>query len=295
MFLICTPVMSLYITSLNSGSNGNCYYIGNDEEAIFVDAGISCRETEKRMARLGLSMEKVKAIFVSHEHSDHISGIPVLARKYQLPVYITQRTLKHGGMDLDASQVRSFTAYETVQVGGLSITAFPKFHDAYDPHSFVITSPTVRVGVFTDIGKPCAHVINHFRQCHAAFLETNYDEEMLMKGRYPASLKNRIRGGSGHLSNAQALEIFRGHRPSFMSHLLLAHLSKDNNDPRLVQELFEEHREDTAVVVASRYQETAVYHIQSYGEPLTEVVRPVEPRAVTVLPAAPPVQQLRLF
>lgn len=295
MFLICTPVMSLYITSLNSGSNGNCYYIGNDEEAIFVDAGISCRETEKRMARLGLSMEKVKAIFVSHEHSDHISGIPVLARKYQLPVYITQRTLKHGGMDLDASQVRSFTAYETVQVGGLSITAFPKFHDAYDPHSFVITSPTVRVGVFTDIGKPCAHVINHFRQCHAAFLEANYDEEMLMKGRYPASLKNRIRGGSGHLSNAQALEIFRGHRPSFMSHLLLAHLSKDNNDPRLVQELFEEHREDTAVVVASRYQETAVYHIQSYGEALTEVVRPVEPRAVTVLPAAPPVQQLRLF
>lgn len=75
--------MSLYITSLNSGSNGNCYYIGNDEEAIFVDAGISCRETEKRMKRLGLAMEKVKAIFVSHEHSDHITGIPVLAKKYR--------------------------------------------------------------------------------------------------------------------------------------------------------------------------------------------------------------------
>src|SRR5690349_7021744 len=123
------PAMSLFITSLNSGSNGNCYYVGNDEEAIFVDAGISCRETERRMSRLGLQMEKVKAIFVSHEHSDHISGIPVLARKYKLPVYITQRTLKSGGLDLAAEQVRSFAAYQNVQIGGLSITAFPKFHD----------------------------------------------------------------------------------------------------------------------------------------------------------------------
>lgn len=287
--------MSLFITSLNSGSNGNCYYVGNDEEAIFVDAGISCRETEKRMGRLGLQMEKVKAIFVSHEHSDHISGIPVLARKYKLPVYITQRTLKSGGMELAAEQVRSFAAYENVQIGGLSVTAFPKFHDAYDPHSFVITSASVRVGVFTDIGKACAHLINHFSQCHAAFLEANYDEDMLMNGRYPASLKNRIRGGSGHLSNAQALDIFRSHRPSFMSHLLLSHLSKDNNNPQLVQELFDQHRQDTSIIVASRYQETAVYHIQSYGETLTTIQRPVEPRAMKSLPATPPVQQLRLF
>lgn len=287
--------MSLYISSLNSGSNGNCYYIGNDEEAIFVDAGISCRETERRMQRLGLAMEKVKAIFVSHEHTDHIAGIPVLARKYKLPVYITQSTLKHGGMDLASEQVKPFKAYEAVKVGSLSITGFPKFHDAYDPHSFVVTSDTVRVGIFTDIGKPCAHLINHFRQCHAAFLETNYDEEMLMKGRYPASLKNRIRGGNGHLSNAQALDLFKTHRPDFMSHLLLAHLSKDNNNPQLVQDLFEAHREDTSIVVASRYQETGVYHIQSTGESLAEIKRPVEPRPVSAIPAQPIVQQLRLF
>src|SRR6202022_296764 len=93
--------MSLFITSLNSGSNGNCYYIGNNREAILIDAGISCRETEKRMTRLGLSLEKVKAIFVSHEHSDHIRGIPVIARKYRLPVYITSTTLHHGGFRLE--------------------------------------------------------------------------------------------------------------------------------------------------------------------------------------------------
>jgi phosphoribosyl 1,2-cyclic phosphodiesterase len=288
--------MSLYIASLNSGSNGNCYYIGNDEDAIFVDAGISCRETEKRMKRLGLDMGKVKAIFVSHEHSDHIAGIPVLAKKYRLPVYITAGTLQQGGLQLDAAQVVPFQAYNGVQIGGLSVSAFPKFHDAFDPHSFTVSSATVRVGIFTDIGKLCAHVINHFQQCHAAFLETNYDEDMLMNGRYPAMLKNRIRGGHGHLSNAQALELFKAHRPSFMSHLLLSHLSKDNNDPALVKTLFDQHTHNTFIIVASRFEETAVYHIQSSGEALTPIKRPVEP---VVLAAAPPAQprqqQLSLF
>lgn len=288
--------MSLYITSLNSGSNGNCYYIGNDEEAIFVDAGISCRETEKRMKRLGLLMQKVKAIFVSHEHSDHIAGIPVLAKKYRLPVYITTGTLQHGGLQLAPEQVIPFQAYEAVQIGGLSVTAFPKFHDAYDPHSFIVSSQTVRVGVFTDIGKPCSHVINHFQHCHAAFLETNYDEDMLMNGRYPAMLKNRIRGGMGHLSNAQALELFSKHRPSFMSHLLLSHLSKDNNNPQLVKDLFDQHTSNTSIVVASRFEETAVYHIQSSGEVLAEIKRPAEHVApVVTLPPQPRHQQLSLF
>ena len=186
--------MSLFITSLNSGSNGNCYYVGNDKEAVLVDAGISCRETEKRMRRLGLCMENVKAIFVSHEHADHITGIPVLAKKYRLPVYITANTLQQGRLALDRELVFPFMAYAPVAVGGLSVTAFPKFHDACDPHSFIVTSASVTVGIFTDIGIPCEHVIRHFRQCHAAFLEANYDEEMLLNGRYPHVLKQRIRG-----------------------------------------------------------------------------------------------------
>lgn len=295
--------MSLYITSLNSGSNGNCYYIGNDEEAVLVDAGISCRETERRMLRLGLQMEKVKAIFISHEHTDHISGLPVLAKKYQLPVYITAGTLQHGQLDLQKHLIISFQAYQAVQIGGLSVTAFPKFHDANDPHSFVVTSSTVRVGVFTDIGKPCDHLINHFQQCHAAFLEANYDEEMLMNGRYPIFLKNRIKGGEGHLSNAQALELFTTHRPAFMSHLLLAHLSKDNNSPQLVQALFEKHAVDTSIVVATRFAETPVYHIKGDGQTLTAIQQPaMQQPVVTVSVAArrklfhpPGNEQLSLF
>lgn len=253
--------MSLYVTSLNSGSNGNCYYIGNSTEAVLVDAGLSCRETEKRMRRLGLSLGKVKAVFISHEHIDHIKGITVLAKKYQLPVYITPGTLRGGKLMLNEALVSSFTAYEPIQIGALKVTAFPKLHDASEPHSFIVANEEVTIGVFTDIGAPCEHVIRNFSLCHAAFLETNYDEEMLDKGRYPYYLKNRIRGGHGHLSNRQALEIFTAHRPSFMSHLFLSHLSQDNNNPQLVQDLFDAHANGTHIVVASRHEETAVYQI----------------------------------
>jgi phosphoribosyl 1,2-cyclic phosphodiesterase len=253
--------MSLTITSLNSGSNGNCYYIGNENEAILVDAGISCRETEKRMARLGLSMQKVKAIFISHEHSDHIRGINVLSKKYQVPVYITPNTLIFSRLNLSHSPVVSFKAFEPVKIGNLTITGFPKLHDASDPHSFIISQNDIKVGVFTDIGAPCDHVINHFKQCHAAFLEANYDDDLLEKSKYPYFLKSRIRGGNGHLSNRQALDLFRTHRPSFMTHLLLGHLSKNNNCPVLVKDLFTEHAEGVNVIIASRFEETPVYRI----------------------------------
>lgn len=253
--------MSLFVTSLNSGSNGNCYYVGNEHEAILVDAGISCKETEARMARLGLSMRKVKAIFVSHEHSDHIRGLTVLAKKYSIAVYITQPTLIHGGLRLDDGLVIDFIADQPIRIGGLLITAFSKLHDAAHPHSFTIACGDIKVGVFTDLGAVCENLILHFQQCHAAFLEANYDEGMLEAGNYPYHLKRRIRGGKGHLSNKQALALFMDYKPAYMSHLFLAHLSKDNNDPILVHNLFSTHARGAEIIVASRYQETAVYHI----------------------------------
>jgi phosphoribosyl 1,2-cyclic phosphodiesterase len=254
--------MALSFTSLNSGSNGNCYYIENQHDAILVDAGITCRETEKRMERLGLSMTKVRAIFVSHEHSDHIRGISVIAKKYDLPVFITDGTLKKSGFSLDSSLLKTFKAHEPVQIGELEITAFPKFHDASDPHSFIVSCNGIKVGVFTDIGIPCENVIRYFSACHAAFLEANYDEDMLENGRYPYHLKARIRGGHGHLSNKQALELFCNNG-THMSHLLLSHLSRDNNSPDLVFQLFKKRSIGTEIIVASRDIETKVYHINS--------------------------------
>lgn len=253
--------MTLFIASLNSGSNGNCYYIGNQEEAVLIDAGLSCRETERRMRRMGLPLSRVRAIFITHEHDDHIRGLEVLSQRYQLPVYITRPTLDQCRFPPSQDLVRAFDPDTAVTIGNLTIKALPKNHDASDPYSFTVASATVCIGIFTDIGVVCDNVIRHFTQCHAAFLEANYDEEMLMNGRYPWPLKNRIRGGQGHLSNRQALDLFLEYRAPFMSHLLLAHLSQDNNRPELVQRLFEEHADGAAIIVASRQNESEIYAV----------------------------------
>lgn len=258
--------MSLFITSLNSGSNGNCYYVGNATEAVLVDAGISCREIEKRMKRLGLKIENIKAVFISHEHSDHINGLPTLIKKYQLPVFITKDTMRHGKLHIEDYLVNNFQSHKPVRIGGLSVTPFPKIHDASDPYSFVVSDNEIHIGVFTDIGTPCEQVIKYFKQCHAVFLEANYDEGMLEKGGYPVFLKNRIRGGMGHLSNKQALELFVKYHPKHMKYLLLSHLSKNNNSPRVVQELFDAHADGVKIIVAPRYQETDVFQIDGEGK-----------------------------
>jgi phosphoribosyl 1,2-cyclic phosphodiesterase len=282
--------MSLFFSSLNSGSNGNCYYVGNNTEAVLVDAGLSCREIEKRMKRAGLEIEKVKAIFVSHEHGDHITGIPALSKKYQLPVYITQNTLKGSKIPVEEHLVHSFEADKPVTLGELAITPFVKSHDAADPHSFLIAGNGVKVGVFTDIGYSCKRLIHYFSQCQAAFLESNYCEDMLMNGNYPYHLKKRISGDDGHLSNAQALELFIKYRNPSLSHLILSHLSKNNNSPSLVEQLFNEKAGHTKITVASRYQETAVFSISDSS--------PVEKQPNRVLTAKKKQQnqyQLSLF
>jgi phosphoribosyl 1,2-cyclic phosphodiesterase len=276
--------MSLFISSLNSGSNGNCYYIGNGDEAIIVDAGLSCRETEKRMDRLGLDLSKVKAIFISHEHTDHIFGLPVLSKKYQVPVFITERTRMNSGLQLQPHLVYSFNSYEPVLIGSITIHAFPKHHDAADPHSFIVSAGGVKVGIFTDIGNACNNVTDCFAQCNAVFLESNYDEAMLMNGRYPYYLKQRIRGGKGHLSNKQAFDIFTGCRSPFMSHLVLSHLSRENNTHEIVDRMFRPYANTTEIVIASRYKETALYEIPASP---TTPVRFAERRR--------PVEQLSLF
>ena len=253
--------MSLYISSLNSGSNGNCYYIGNQHEAVLIDAGLSCRETEMRMERSGLSFSKIKAVFITHEHSDHTRGVSVISRKYKIPVYITAETHRSGRLRLESHLVRHFNPYSPINIGGLSVNAFPKQHDASEPHSFTVTCNGITVGVLTDVGSICEHVKLNFSKCHAAFLEANYDEDMLENGSYPVYLKKRIRSDQGHLSNLQALELFTAHRADFMSHVLLSHLSQDNNNPRLVEKLFKTYAGKIYVSIASWHQESPVYNI----------------------------------
>ena len=255
--------MALYICSLASGSNGNCYYVANDTEAIIVDAGISCRETLRRATRAGIDLTRVRAVFISHEHADHIRGLEAIARKWSLPVYGTEGCLPRCCMERSAHLGVVMHNRETVRVGDLTVTAFAKRHDACDPVSFVVEGADgVRVGIITDIGRCCEEVVRQFGTLDAAFLESNYDADMLMYGRYPAHLKSRISGGHGHISNDEALALFLQHRSPRLSHLILSHLSANNNDPRIVERVFAPHAGGVEVVVASRYAESKVYEVR---------------------------------
>ncbi|MDP3392771.1 MBL fold metallo-hydrolase [Sediminibacterium sp.] len=261
--------MSLQIASLNSGSNGNCYYVGNSNDAVLVDIGLSLRETEIRMKQLNLSVDKLRAIFISHEHTDHIKGVSTFANKYKIPIYITPETAK-GGPRLIRPLSKTFEANQPICIGkeanqsaeaSLIVTPFLKEHDAADPHSFIISYQGIHVGVITDIGIACNNVTHYFQQCHAAFLESNYDEVLLKNGRYSQPLKERICNGKGHISNRQALELFKNYRPKNMSHLLLAHLSKENNSPELALQNFLPHANQTKILVASRYEPSPLIEI----------------------------------
>jgi phosphoribosyl 1,2-cyclic phosphodiesterase len=261
--------MSLFIASLNSGSNANCYYVGNSNEAVLIDAGLSCRETEKRMKRLELDIKKVKAIFISHEHSDHISGLEVLSKKHQLPVYISSPTLNNSSLKLEPGLITSFTKNKVVQIGELEIMPFTKSHDAADAHSFTVSSKGIHAGVITDIGYACKQVLKHFSRCHAVFLESNYCEDMLRNGSYPYPLKQRISGDEGHLSNKQALDLFLNYKAPHLQLLILSHLSQNNNHPQVVEQLFAPYGNDVKIVVASRYKESEVFVIESKEKNLT--------------------------
>jgi phosphoribosyl 1,2-cyclic phosphodiesterase len=250
-------LMPLHIASINSGSNANCYYVGNEHEAVLVDAGLSCRETERRMQQLGLMMDKVKAIFISHEHSDHITGLPGLSKKFQLPVYITDATYRNSNIPLQAELTRGFSRKDNIQIGALTVTPFTKFHDAADPHSFIISEGAATVGVITDIGHACKQVLKYFSRCDAVFLESNYCPNMLEAGSYPYYLKERISSDEGHLSNQQA------YKSPKLQLLILSHLSKNNNDPALVEKLFLPHAGDVQIAVASRYAAGPVYTIEN--------------------------------
>lgn len=258
--------MALFTASLNSGSNGNCYYVGNSKEAVLIDAGLSCKETEKRMARMGLKIQSVKAIFISHEHTDHIRGVEVLSRKHRIPVYMTELTKLSGGLTIDPLLYNSFMSHKTVTIGSLQVVPFSKEHDAAEPFSFVIRGNDITIGVMTDIGRACANVVKYFKECHAVYLESNYDTDMLMNGHYPVYLKKRISSDKGHLSNHQASELFQKHKPDFMSHVFLSHLSAENNDPQKAASFFTGIAGNTQVIVVSRHKETELFCISASGE-----------------------------
>lgn len=251
--------MSLFFCSLNSGSNGNSYLIGNHQDIILIDCGLSCKETEKRLKEVDLSVKSIKGIFISHEHIDHIKGVEMIVMKHGIPVYITEKTYSNSKLKLPEDKIKFITLHQTIKIGSLAVNPFPKSHDAIDPCSFIIKNESYCIGVLTDIGNCCTHVIESFKSCNAVFLEANYDQKMLDNGQYPYHLKKRISGDDGHLSNDQALDLFINHRNENLKYLLLSHLSQENNHPDLVLELFKANSTNTEIHIASRHKPSPLF------------------------------------
>lgn len=198
---------------------------------MLIDAGISRKQILLRMAEKGLDPKKIKAVFISHEHSDHLRGALVLGKRLQVPVYMTSQTWLSAYPNLRPDNPRFFKPGEPVSIGEFTVYPFIKNHDAAEPCSFRIKYKNKNVGVFTDIGEPCDNVIQHLKLCNALFLETNYDEKMLWEGNYPYYLKRRIASENGHLSNRQAFDLLNSHSGENLKFVFLSHLSKENNTP----------------------------------------------------------------
>jgi phosphoribosyl 1,2-cyclic phosphodiesterase len=221
------------ICALASGSNGNCYYIGNDKDAVLIDAGISCKQILKRMAEKELNPQKIRAVFISHEHSDHIRGARVFEKKLKIPVYLTAKTYLAAYKNMQPAYPRFFEPGTVISVGEFAVHTFLKNHDASEPCSFRVEYAGKNAGVFTDIGEPCENVVSHLGLCDVVFLESNYDEEMLRTGRYPIFLKQRVASANGHLSNMQAMQLLEKNGGAHLKCVFLSHISAENNTPEL--------------------------------------------------------------
>jgi len=249
------------ICAIASGSNGNCYYVGNENTAILVDAGISGKQILIRMEQKNLNPNKVKAIFISHEHNDHFRCVKALSKKTGAPVYLTSQTLESSWKRHRPKDIILFKPGEIVAIDDISVHTFLKMHDAIEPCSFRIEHNGLSIGVFTDIGEPCENVINHLNKCQALFLESNYDEEMLWAGSYPYFLKKRITSEYGHLSNIQAKKLLKEHQNPALQIVLLSHLSQENNRPEIALSTFDEFKDKFRVEVTNRYEVGEVFVI----------------------------------
>ncbi|QIA07044.1 MBL fold metallo-hydrolase [Draconibacterium halophilum] len=253
----------LEICAIASGSNGNCYYIGNENSAILVDAGISTKQILRRMSERGLDADKLRAVFITHEHSDHMRGARVLGKRLQIPVYMSAKTYDGSYKNLRPDYPRFFTCDETIAVDEFTVHPVKKYHDAAEPYSFRISYKNLNIGVFTDIGEACENVKAHVGKCNALFLESNYDEKMLWAGRYPQFLKERVASKVGHLSNNQAFELLNEHTNGELRCVFLSHISKDNNTHEKALKTMQTLTEKFEINIASRFEASEVYQLSS--------------------------------
>ncbi|MBQ6645118.1 MAG: MBL fold metallo-hydrolase [Clostridia bacterium] len=228
--------MTMLFSPLFSGSSGNCTYVGTEDEGVIIDCGVSATAALGQLAAAKISPSAVKAILVTHEHVDHISGVGVLARKLQVPIYATRGTWEGMGKragKLDQTQMRTISTGEDFYVGKLNVSAFDTPHDCLEPCGFVLSLGGMTAAVATDMGYIRENWLSAVKGADTVLLEADYDEDMLMAGSYPYDLKRRILGRKGHLSNEDAGKAACTLVESGAQRIILGHLSKNNNFPDL--------------------------------------------------------------
>ena len=221
-------------SSLGSGSEGNALMVTVGRTQVMMDCGFGLQDTLSRLARLGVTPGQLSGIVVTHEHGDHISGVARLARKFDLPVWLTHGTLHtQANAFAGIADIREIDPHLAFVIGDIEITPYPVPHDAAEPVQFVFSDGARRLGVLTDAGCSTAHIEQTLSGCHALVLECNHDTGMLANSDYPYSLKQRVGGRFGHLNNQEAAGILARLDVSRLQHLIAAHLSRRNNTPEL--------------------------------------------------------------
>jgi len=236
-------VMAVSVTVLASGSRGNCTLISSSGTRLLIDAGLCCRELLRRLLLCGQDPRGIDAILITHEHSDHIGGLRVLARKLRIPVYITAPTYQvyqrcardAAGHRVTLDRRELFNSGRAFHIGDIEVTPFTIPHDAVDPVGFTFRSDGIKIGICTDLGYMPASVRNHLRGCHLLMIESNHDLELLRGGPYPWSVKQRVMSRVGHLSNDALADFLTTDYDGSAEFLILAHLSEQNNHPEIAR------------------------------------------------------------
>lgn len=259
------PDYNLAVCILASGSRGNATFVSSGSTSILIDAGLSGIEIERRLKSKGLSPKDLDAILVSHEHTDHIQGVGVLSRRFNLPVYINSKTQGAAFPQIGkVHDVKNFACGSTFLINDLAIHPFSISHDAEDPVGFTLNQNGTTIGIATDLGIVTAMVKEHLKGCDLLILEANHDEDMLINGPYPWSVKQRVKSRTGHLSNAASKQLLNEIQHDRLKHVILAHLSETNNTPqKAVDEVGKAlNRNNVQLDVAVQHECSALFRIK---------------------------------
>ena len=249
--------MKLNFCSLSSGSSGNCYYLGNEFHGILIDAGISVKSIRKFLKDIDISMQTIMGVLITHNHIDHIRGLEVLTRKNSLPAFTTHKIWKSiltPYKKISQDCIREIPLQKKFHLAGFDIEAFPVCHDAPETIGFHICAGNKKITIATDLGHICQTAAPYIKAANLLVIESNYDEKMLVNGKYPQYLKARIQSDHGHLGNHQTSAFLADIISDNLSNICLAHLSKNNNTPEIVLQTLQQTFSERGITLNGQQQ-----------------------------------------